>query len=58
MPLHEGHRERLKKRFLQDGLDGFNDIQALELLLSAVMDGELPNEKEALMAETKGKQVL
>lgn len=33
MPLHEGHRERLKKRFLQDGLDGFNDIQALELLL-------------------------
>ena len=31
--LHSGHRERLKKRFLQQGLDGFTDIQALELLL-------------------------
>ncbi|MGM9589261.1 MAG: RadC family protein [Faecousia sp.] len=31
--LHSGHRDRLKKRFLQQGLDGFTDIQALELLL-------------------------
>lgn len=31
--LHGGHRDRLKKRFLQQGLDGFTDIQALELLL-------------------------
>ena len=31
--VHSGHRERLKKRFLQQGLDGFTDIQALELLL-------------------------
>lgn len=31
--LHGGHRERLKKRFLEQGLDGFTDIQALELLL-------------------------
>ena len=31
--LHAGHRERLKKRFLQQGLDGFTDVQALELLL-------------------------
>lgn len=31
--VHTGHRERLKKRFLQQGLDGFTDIQALELLL-------------------------
>lgn len=30
---HKGHRERLKKRFLEQGLDNFNDIQALELLL-------------------------
>ena len=30
---HGGHRERLKKRFREDGLDGFTDIQALELLL-------------------------
>lgn len=31
--IHSGHRERLKERFLKDGLDGFTDIQALELLL-------------------------
>ena len=31
--LHTGHRERLKQRFLEQGLDGFTDIQALELLL-------------------------
>ena len=40
------------------GLRGQEIGQALELLLSAVMDGELPNEKEALMAEVRGKQLL
>ncbi len=30
---HKGHRERLKRRFLENGLDDFTDIQALELLL-------------------------
>jgi len=33
MSIHDGHRQRLKERFLQDGLDGFTDIQILELLL-------------------------
>ena len=33
MPIHDGHRQRLKERFLREGLDGFTDIQALELLL-------------------------
>lgn len=33
MAIHQGHRDRLKTRFRQQGLDGFNDIQALELLL-------------------------
>lgn len=33
MTLHQGHRERLKQRFLEQGMDGFTDIQALELLL-------------------------
>lgn len=32
-PIHQGHRQRLKARFLQEGLDGFNEINALELLL-------------------------
>ena len=31
--IHKGHRERLKARFLKEGLDNFSDIQALELLL-------------------------
>ena len=33
MATHDGHRERLKERFLREGLDGFTDIQVLELLL-------------------------
>ena len=33
MSIHEGHRQRLKKRFLEEGLDRFTDIQVLELLL-------------------------
>ena len=31
--IHKGHRERLKQRFLDEGLDNFTDIQVLELLL-------------------------
>jgi len=33
MNVHEGHRERLRKRYLEQGLNGFNDLNALELLL-------------------------
>ncbi len=33
MPVHDGHRQRLKEQFLKNGLDGFTDIQALELAL-------------------------
>ena len=58
MGIHDGHRARKKEQFIQTGLDSFADHEALELLLSAVMDGELPNEKEALLEEIKGKQVL
>ncbi|HCA28423.1 MAG TPA: hypothetical protein DEP23_01995 [Ruminococcaceae bacterium] len=31
--LHQGHRERIKKRFLRDGLQGFEPHQILEMLL-------------------------
>lgn len=31
--VHEGHRKRLKQRFLEEGLDGFEDHQVLELVL-------------------------
>jgi DNA repair protein RadC len=30
---YKGHRDRLRKRFLQQGLEGFQDYEALELLL-------------------------
>ena len=33
MGVHEGHRARLKERYLEQGLKGFNDLNALELLL-------------------------
>lgn len=31
--IHKDHRQRLKNRFLEQGLDGFTEHQALELLL-------------------------
>ena len=31
--MHEGHRSRMKKRFLENGLEGFDDHNVLELLL-------------------------
>lgn len=33
MGVHDGHRERMKSRFAEAGLDGFNDHNALEMLL-------------------------
>ena len=33
MSIHADHRQRVRQRFLENGLEGFNDIQVLELLL-------------------------
>lgn len=33
MGVHDGHRERMKSRFVQVGIDGFNDHNLLEMLL-------------------------
>lgn len=33
MSIHDGHRQRLKSRFRQEGLDNFDEHQVLELLL-------------------------
>jgi DNA repair protein RadC len=33
MGIHDGHRDRLRERFTDNGLRGFNEINALELLL-------------------------
>ena len=31
--MHEGHRQRLRKRFLEEGLEGFEEHEILELML-------------------------
>ncbi len=33
MGIHDGHREKMRRRFLADGLENFADHEALELLL-------------------------
>ncbi len=33
MEMHTGHRDRLRERFRLEGLDNFNELQVLELLL-------------------------
>ena len=33
MSIHDGHRSRLKERFQNQGLDGFTEVQVLELAL-------------------------
>ena len=33
MSIHEGHRDRLKNRFRNEGLDNFDELYVLELLL-------------------------
>ncbi len=33
MDIHNGHRKRLRNRFIGQGLNGFDDVNALELLL-------------------------
>lgn len=33
MSIHDGHRKRLKERYLKEGLDNFDELHALELAL-------------------------
>lgn len=33
MSIHDGHRDRIRRRFLEEGLDQFTDVQVLEFLL-------------------------
>jgi DNA repair protein RadC len=35
--IHRGHRDRMRRRALEEGLDGFADHEVLELLLFAVL---------------------
>lgn len=52
MSIHDGHRDRLKRRFLQEGLDNFDEIHALELLLFyAIPQGDVSPLAHSLLAE-------
>lgn len=33
MGIHDGHRQRMRERYLREGLDHFSDVQVLEFLL-------------------------
>ena len=44
MGVHDGHRKRIKERFAQNGLDGYNDHNALELLLFYALPRKDTNE--------------
>ena len=42
--MHEGHRERIKKKYLLDGIDKFNDHEILELALYYAIPRKNTNE--------------
>lgn len=50
MGVHDGHRERVRRRFAENGLSGFADHEALELLLYyAIPRGDVNPLAHALM---------
>ena len=42
--IHQGHREKMRQRFLKSGLEGFADHEALELLLYYAIPRQDTNE--------------
>lgn len=52
--LHEGHRQRLRGRFLQEGLENFADHQILELLLFHVLPRRDTNRLAHLLIQRFG----
>ncbi|MBQ7896450.1 MAG: hypothetical protein IJ364_07860 [Oscillospiraceae bacterium] len=44
MGVHDGHRKRLRARFIEHNLNSFNDINSLELLLSFAIPRKDTNE--------------
>lgn len=60
MSIHDGHRERMRDRFMEEGLDSFTDIQALEFLLFYAIPRKDTNELAHGLLEKYGSfsQVL
>lgn len=50
-PHYHGHRQRLRERFLRSGLEGFNNYEVLELLLTlAIPRSDVKQPAKALIA--------
>lgn len=54
MGIHDGHRQRMKKRFLEHGLDNFDDVNVLELLLFFAQPRQDTNEMAHRLLERFG----
>ncbi len=52
--IHEGHRERMKRRFLENGLSSFSDHNILELLLFYALPRRDTNETAHRLMERFG----
>ena len=52
--VHEGHRQRMKERFLASGLDGFSDHEVFELILFYAIPRRDVNELSHRLVETFG----
>ena len=52
--VHEGHRQRLKDKYLKNGLDNFEDHEILELLLFYAIPRRDTNEIAHLLLDTFG----
>ncbi len=52
--VHEGHRDRLRQRFLEEGLDSFQDHNVLELLLFYSIPRKDTNEEAHNLIDTFG----
>ncbi len=54
MSAHDGHRTRLKERFLKEGLDSFNTHEVVELMLFYAIPQRDVNETAHLLVERFG----
>lgn len=54
MGIHDGHREKVRQRFLNSGLESFADHEALELLLFYAIPRRNTNETAHLLMERYG----
>ena len=52
--MHEGHRMRMKQKFLKEGLDAFESHEVLEMLLYYIIPQKNTNELAHQLLESFG----